>query len=59
MDKLKILVTNGCLMKVESIAECSFCNTFDLRYAIIGLETNFRSFLELPFYTGFTVGIQM
>ena len=30
----KILMTNGCLMKVESIAECSplgaFCNTFDL-----------------------------
>ena len=29
----KILMTNGSLMKVESIAECSlgaFCNTFDL-----------------------------
>ena len=29
----KILTTNGSLMKVESIAECSlgaFCNTFDL-----------------------------
>ena len=28
-------------MKVESIAECSlgaFCNTFDLHYAMIGLE---------------------
>ena len=32
-DKTKILTTNGSLMKVESIAECSlgaFCNTFDL-----------------------------
>ena len=29
----KVLKTNGSLMKVESIAECSlgaFCNTFDL-----------------------------
>ena len=35
-------------MQVESIAECShgaFCNTFDLHYAIIGLEkTNIFSF---------------
>ena len=33
LDKTKILMTNGSLMKVESIAECSlgaFCNTFDL-----------------------------
>ena len=32
-DKTKVLKTNGCLMKVESIVECSrgaFCNTFDL-----------------------------
>ena len=29
IDKTKILMTNGSLMKVESIAECS-CNTFDL-----------------------------
>ena len=31
--KTKVLKTNGCLMKVKSIAECSlgaFCNTFDL-----------------------------
>ena len=31
--KTKVLKTNGSLMKVESIAECSlgaFCNTFDL-----------------------------
>ena len=33
MDKTKVLMTNGNLMKVESIAECSlgaFCNTLDL-----------------------------
>ena len=32
-DKTKVLNTNGRLMKVESIAECSlgaFCNNFDL-----------------------------
>ena len=33
IDKTKVLKTNGSLMKVESIAECSesaFCNTFDV-----------------------------
>ena len=40
-------------MQVEHIAECSlgaFCNTFDLHYAIIGLEktNNFLSFVEWP-----------
>ena len=33
IDKTKVLKTNGSLMKVESIAECSlgaFSNTFDL-----------------------------
>ena len=33
IDKIKVLKTNGSLMKVESIAECSlgaFCNSFDL-----------------------------
>ena len=32
LDKRKVLMTNGSLMKVKSIAECSgaFCNTFDL-----------------------------
>ena len=33
IDKTKVLNTNGSLMKVESIAECSlgaFCNTLDL-----------------------------
>ena len=43
-------------MQVESIAECSlgaFCNTFDLHYAIIGLDN--WSFVEWPLKTGFTV----
>ena len=33
IDNTNILMTNGSLMKVESIAECpigAFCNTFDL-----------------------------
>ena len=33
IDETKVLKTNGSLMKLESIAECSlgsFCNTFDL-----------------------------
>ena len=33
IDKTNVLKTDGSLMKVESIAECSkraFCNTFDL-----------------------------
>ena len=46
-------------MQVESIAECSLgaiCNTFDLHYAIIGLDktNNFLSFVECPLKTGFT-----
>ena len=47
IDKTKVFKTNGSLMKVENIAECSlraFCNTFDLHQVIIGLEINFLSF---------------
>ena len=47
-------------MKVKSIEECSlgaFCNTFDLHYAIIGLE--FFFFFEWPLKTGFTVYIKL
>ena len=46
IDKTKILKTYGSLMKVESIAECSFCNTFDLHLAIIGLENQFFGIFE-------------
>ena len=45
IDKTKISTTNGSLMKVKSIAECSlgaFCNTFNLHKAII-LKTNIWS----------------
>ena len=44
IDKPKILMTNGSLMKVESIAECSprsILQYFDLHLAIIGIENHF------------------
>ena len=47
IDKTKVLKTNGSLMKVESIAECSlgaFCNTFDLHKVIIVLENQIFDF---------------
>ena len=45
IDKTKILITNGSLMKVKSIAECS--HIFDLHYVIIGLEKQFLVFLRV------------
>ena len=51
-DHSKILMKNGSLMKVESIAEC---NIFDLHLAILGIETQFLVFLRVAVYTGFTV----
>ena len=47
IDKTKVSTTDGSLMQVKSIAECSkraFCNTFDLHLAIIGLENQFLVF---------------
>ena len=47
IDKTKVFMANGSLMKVKSIAECSigaFCNTFDLHLAIIGLEKQYLVF---------------
>ena len=47
IDKTEVLKTNGSLMKVKSIAECSlgaFCNIFDRHQAIIGLENHFLVF---------------
>ena len=41
-------MTNGSLMKVEVLQNApfgAFCNTFDLHYAIIGLENQFSVFL--------------
>ena len=34
-------------MKVESIAEGAFCNTFNLHWAIIGIENQFSFFLRV------------
>ena len=53
IDKPKMLMTNGSLMKVESIAEC--CNTFDLHCAITVLKTDFGLLFEWPLKTDFTV----
>ena len=53
-------MTNGSLMKVESIAECSHPWSI-LQYVWPAfsdnwsLNPNFRSFLEWSFYIGFTV----
>ena len=53
IDKTKMIMTNGGLMKVQSI-----CNTFDLHKAIIGLEkTIFGLLFEWLLKTGFTVCI--
>ena len=43
-------MTNGSLMKVKSIAECSpgaFCNTFDLHLGVLGLENQFSVILRV------------
>ena len=58
IDINKILMTNGSLMQVESIAKCSpwtVCNTFDLHLAIICLEINLVFFFEWLLKTDFTV----
>ena len=59
IDTTKILMINGSLKKVESIAECSsngaFCNNFDLHKAIIGIEIHFLVFFLSGRLTGFTV----
>ena len=39
-------MTNGSLMKVESIAE-AFCNTFDLHLTIFCLENQFLIFFRV------------
>ena len=44
-----ILMTNGSLMKVESIA--AFRNTFDLHQEIIGLENQFVVFLRVAMFS--------
>ena len=49
---MKIFMTNGSLMKVECIAECSR-NTFDLHSAIIGLENPVLGILRVAGLHGF------
>ena len=53
IDKTKVLLNNGSLMKVKSIVECS--NTFDLHLALISLKILFGLPFEWPLKTGFTV----
>ena len=60
IGKTKVLKTNGSLMQVKCIAECSlgaFCNKFDLHSAIIGLKKHFCLHFEWLLKTGFTVYI--
>ena len=48
IDKTKVLMANGSLMKVGSIADCSLwsiLHTFDLHLAIISIEKQFLVFL--------------
>ena len=49
--KTRILLMISSLMKVESIG--AFYYTFDLHYAIIGLETQFSVFLRVAALTMF------
>ena len=53
IGKTKVLMTCGSLMKVESIAECSFvafCNISDLHEALMGLESRFWSSFRVAVY---------
>ena len=57
VDKAKILMTNGSLLKVETITECSLWSILQCFWPALSdnwsWKLNFRSFLEWPFYTGF------
>ena len=53
IDKTKVLMENGSLMKFESITECSILLTCIKRYSV--LKTNFCVLFEWPLKTGFTV----
>ena len=56
LDKTKILLTNGSLMQVESIAECPWSILQYFWPALNGLENQFFGRFEGgPFSTGFTV----
>ena len=50
IDKTKILMTNGSIMKAKVLQNATlgaFCNTFDLHSAIISLENQFLVFLRV------------
>ena len=54
-------MTNGSLMKVKSIAECSYWSIlkyFGPRLSEISLKNQFLVFLRVAVYTGFTVFLQ-
>ena len=57
IDKTKILMTNGSLMKVEVLQNAplggAFCSIFDLHLAIIGLENQFFDFLRVAVLDSF------
>ena len=58
IDKTKVLKTNGSLMNVESMAECSkraFCNTFDLHSAILLTCIKRYSVLKTHVWSSFRV----
>ena len=55
IDKTKVLMTNGSLMKVESIAKCSFRSILQYFWPTLRVNRSWKTFLEWPFYTGFTV----
>ena len=61
MDKTKVLMEYGTLMKVKSIAECSSWGILQYIWPALSdksvLKTNSGVFLEWPLKTGFTVSV--
>ena len=55
-DKTKILMTNGILMKVQSIAEAPAIPLTCIKR--FRLENQFSVYLRVAFYTGFAVAVQ-
>ena len=59
MDKIKVLMTNGSLMKVESIAECSHWSILKYFWPALGDNLSWKStlvfFFSGRFKTGFTI----
>ena len=59
INQIKVLKTNGSLVKVESIAECSLLEHSAILLTCIKrlsvFKTNFGFLFEWPLKTGFTV----